>query len=300
MNFSTLKAGFRSISERIFRDVKEEWRAFVAVTAGVSLQALAVVLFVLPNRFPDLGVSGIAVLSNYVFGISPAWVILAANTLHMIWAWKELSPRFVLWTAWAVVLFSLLLKAFEFVPVPVIGDKFMAAMVSGVIRGLGAGMVFRVGGSTGGLDIPGMALRKRYGIEMGQFSIYINMGILALSFFVVGLESAIYGAVGLYVFGIVLDNTTRSFDRRKQAFIITHIPDEVSAYINLTLHRGVTRLDGMGGYSKQPRPVLLTLLEPRQAMQLKKFLAENDPTAFMSVVEASEVLGKGFKSWKSL
>lgn len=196
--------------------------------------------------------------------------------------------------------FSLLLKAFEFVPVPVIGDKFMAAMVSGVIRGLGAGMVFRVGGSTGGLDIPGMALRKRYGIEMGQFSIYINMGILALSFFVVGLESAIYGAVGLYVFGIVLDNTTRSFDRRKQAFIITHIPDEVSAYINLTLHRGVTRLDGMGGYSKQPRPVLLTLLEPRQAMQLKKFLAENDPTAFMSVVEASEVLGKGFKSWKSL
>jgi uncharacterized membrane-anchored protein YitT (DUF2179 family) len=240
------------------------------------------------------------VLSNYVFGISPAWVILAANTLLMIWAWKELSPRFVLWTAWAVVLFSLLLKAFEFVPVPVIGDKFMAAMVSGVIRGLGAGMVFRVGGSTGGLDIPGMALRKRYGIEMGQFSIYINMGILALSFFVVGLESAIYGAVGLYVFGIVLDNTTRSFDRRKQAFIITHIPDEVSAYINLTLHRGVTRLDGMGGYSKQPRPVLLTLLEPRQAMQLKKFLAENDPTAFMSVVEASEVLGKGFKSWKSL
>lgn len=134
MNFSTLKAGFRSISERIFRDVKEEWRAFVAVTAGVSLQALAVVLFVLPNRFPDLGVSGIAVLSNYVFGISPAWVILAANTLLMIWAWKELSPRFVLWTAWAVVLFSLLLKAFEFVPVPVIGDKFMAAMVSGVIR----------------------------------------------------------------------------------------------------------------------------------------------------------------------
>jgi len=300
MKFSTLKAGFRSISERIFRDVKEEWRAFVAVTAGVSLQALAVVLFVLPNRFPDLGVSGIAVLSNYVFGISPAWVILAANTLLMIWAWKELSPRFVLWTAWAVVLFSLLLKAFELVPVPVIGDKFMAAMVSGVIRGLGAGMVFRVGGSTGGLDIPGMALRKRYGIEMGQFSIYINMGILALSFFVVGLESAIYGAVGLYVFGIVLDNTTRSFDRRKQAFIITHIPDEVSAYINLTLHRGVTRLDGMGGYSKQPRPVLLTLLEPRQAMQLKKFLAENDPTAFMSVVEASEVLGKGFKSWKSL
>ncbi len=113
----------------------------------------------------------------------PSWVILILNAFLMIWAWKELSPRFVMWTMWAVLLFSLLLKLFEFVPVPVIGDKFLAAMVSGVLRGLGAGLVFRVGGSTGGLDIPGVALRKRYGIEMGQFSIYINMGLLGLSFF---------------------------------------------------------------------------------------------------------------------
>ena len=300
MKLQSVRSAVRQTAANFFREVKGEWKAFLAVTAGVTIQAMAVVLFVLPNRFPDLGVSGIAVLSNYVFGISPAWVILISNALLMAWAWKELSPRFVLWTAWAVVLFSLLLKAFEFVPVPLIGDKFMAAMVSGVIRGLGAGIVFRVGGSTGGLDIPGMALRKRYGIEMGQFSIYINLGILVLSFFVIGLEAAIYGAVGLYVFGIVLDNTTRAFDRRKQALIITNIPDEVSAYINLTLRRGVTRLDGIGGYSKQPRPVLITLLEPRQAISLKKFLAENDPNAFMSMTDAAEVLGKGFKSWKSL
>jgi uncharacterized membrane-anchored protein YitT (DUF2179 family) len=285
---------------KVLKEIREEWPAFLAVTVGVSIQAVAVVLFVLPNRFPDLGVSGIAVLSNYVFGISPAWVILALNAILMIWAWKELSPRFVLWTAWAVLLFSALLKVFEYVPVPVLGDKFMAAMVSGVLRGLGAGLVFRVGASTGGLDIPGVALRKRYGIEMGQFSIFINMGLLGLSFFVVGLEAAIYGAVGLYVFGIVVDNTTRSFDRRKQVFIITNIPDEVSEYIILTLHRGTTRIEGEGGYSKQKRPILMTLLEPRQMIYLKKFLAERDPKAFMSVSDASEVLGKGFKSWKSL
>ncbi len=290
----------RSAAARFVREVKEEWRAFFAVSAGVTVQALAVVLFVLPNRFPDLGVSGIAVLSNYVFGISPAWVIMIGNMLLMAWAWRELSPRFVLWTAWAVLLFSMLLKAFEFMPPPALGDKFMAAMVSGTIRGLGGGLVFRVGGSTGGLDIPAVALRKRYGIEIGQFSILFNMLILGLSFFVVGLESAIYGAVALYIYGIVLDNTTRSFDRRKQAFIITHIPDEVSAFITVNLGRGVTRLDGSGGYSGQHRPVLITLLEPRQAVQLKGFLADRDPTAFMSVTDAAEVLGKGFKSWKSL
>ncbi|GAB1400297.1 YitT family protein [Aminivibrio sp.] len=285
---------------RFMVEVRAEWGAFLAVTAGVTIQALAVVLFVLPNRFPDLGVSGLAVLSNYVFHISPAWVILILNTLLMAWAWRELSPRFVLWTAWGVVLFSLLLKLFEYVPVPVIGDKFMAAMVSGVVRGIGAGLVFRVGASTGGLDIPGVALRRRYGIEMGRFSIFINMGILALSFFVVGLDATIYGAVALYVFGIVVDNTLRTFDRRKQVLLITSIPDEVSDFINTTLRRGATRLCATGGFSKQDRPVLLTLLEPRQVMVLKKHLAENDPGAFMSVTDAAEVVGKGFKSWTNL
>ena len=300
MNLTWLSRGIRRQFLRFLVEVRAEWGAFLAVTAGVTIQALAVVLFVLPNRFPDLGVSGLAVLSNYVVQISPAWVILILNTLLMAWAWRELSPRFVLWTAWAVVLFSLLLKLFEYVPVPVIGDKFMAAMVSGVVRGLGAGLVFRVGASTGGLDIPGVALRRRYGIEMGQFSIFINMGILALSFFVVGLDATIYGAVALYVFGIVVDNTLRTFDRRKQVLLITSIPDEVSAFINTSLRRGTTRLSGTGGFSKQDRPVLLALLEPRQVMVLKKHLAENDPGAFMSVTDAAEVVGKGFKSWKNL
>ena len=281
-------------------EVRAEWRAFAAVTFGVTVQALAVVFFVLPYRFPDLGVSGLAVLSHYVFGISPAWVILVLNGALMVWAWKELSPRFVLWTAWAVVLFSLLLKIFEFLPVPALGDKFMASMVSGVIRGLWAGVVFREGASTGGLDIPGAALRKRYGMEIGQFSIFINMGILALSFFVVGLEAAIYGAVALYVFGLVLDTTTRAFDRRKQAFIITSIPEEVSLFITSSLRRGVTRIRGEGGFSGKERPVLVSLLEPRQVILLKKFLAGEDPEAFMWVSDASEVLGKGFKSWKNL
>ena len=299
MIIKRLKSAFRTARERSWAVFKGEWRAFLAITAGVSIQALAVTLFVLPNRFPDLGVTGIAVLVNYVFGLSPSWVILIFNGLLMAWAWRELSPRFVLWTAWAVVLFSLLLEAFEFLPPLPIDDKFMAAMVSGAVRGVGGGIILRVGGSTGGLDIPGMALRKRHGIEMGTFSIYINMAILALSFFVVGLESTIYGAVGLYVYGLVLDNTTRSFDRRKQALIITTIPDGVAAYIHVTLGRGVTRLDARGEYTKEPRYLLLTLLEPRQVISLKKFLAQNDPGAFMSLAEASEVLGKGFKGWNA-
>ncbi len=262
--------------------------------------ALAVVIFIMPNRFPDLGVSGLAVLSNYVWGISPSWVILIGNAILMLWAWRELSPRFVIWTLFSIILFSFLIKVFEFIPFLNLNDKFMAAVVSGVIKGFGAGLILRMGASTGGLDIPGMALRKRYGIEMGQFSISCNSVILLLSAFVVGIQSTIYGVVALYIYGIVLDNTTRSFDRRKQVFVITNHPHEVSGFITGSLHRGVTLLHGEGGFSGKERIVLLALLEPRQVVALKRFLAENDPHAFMSINEASEVVGKGFKSWKSL
>lgn len=300
MSFRSLLKEVRSMLHRLFRDIRKEWRSFLGVTLGVAIQSFAVVLFVLPNRFPDLGVSGIAVLSNYVFGISPSWVILVLNALLMMWAWKELSPRFVLWTAWAVVLTALLLKLFEFIPIPVIEDKFMAATVSGVVRGFGGGLVFLVGGSTGGLDIPAVSVQKRYGVEIGQFSISINMAILALSFFVVGLDATIYGAASLYIYGLVLDSTTRSFDRRKQAFVVTSIPETVSRYVNHTLERGTTHIRATGGYSGQERTIVITFLEPKEVVQLKRYLAVNDPGAFMSVSDAAEVLGKGFKSWKNL
>lgn len=280
--------------------LRSEWQTFAAVIVGNVLMALAVVIFIMPNRFPDLGVSGLAVLSNYVWGISPSWVILIGNAILMLWAWRELSPRFVIWTLFSIILFSFLIKVFEFIPFLNLNDKFMAAVVSGVIKGFGAGLILRMGASTGGLDIPGMALRKRYGIEMGQFSISCNSVILLLSAFVVGIQSTIYGVVALYIYGIVLDNTTRSFDRRKQVFVITNHPHEVSGFITGSLHRGVTLLHGEGGFSGKERIVLLALLEPRQVVALKRFLAENDPHAFMSINEASEVVGKGFKSWKSL
>ena len=159
--------------------------------------------------------------------------------------------------------------------------------------------MINTGGSGGGTDIAAVALRRRYGIEVGQFSMFINFFILAFSTGIIGLESVVYGAVGLYVNGLTTDNVTRSFDKRKQAIIITNIPDEVSRFIN-EHGRGVTRFEGRGGYTGQERPVLFTLLSPGQVVQLKRFLREHDENAFVSISDASEVLGKGFKNWRSL
>lgn len=295
----TMKNAVRKFFTLAYSLITSEWKAVTVIVLASLLQAFAVNYFTLHYRFPDLGVSGIAVLTNYAFGISPNWVILAGNIILMIWAWRDLNLHFLGLTLISIFTFSAGLSIFALYPLSLPDDKFMATVITGLIKGFAGGMMFNIGGSSGGTDIIAAALRRRYGIEVGQFSIFVNMIIIALSVGIVGLESAVYGAVGLYVNGVTTDNVTRSFDKRKQAIIITNKPDEVSHFIN-EHGRGVTRLEGKGGYTGQARPVLITLLDPRQVVILKRFLKEHDEHAFVSICDASEVLGQGFKSWRSL
>ncbi len=294
-----MKNAVRKFFTLAYALITSEWKAVAVIIIASLLQAFAVNYFTLHYKFPDLGVSGIAVLTNYAFGISPNWVILTGNIILLMWAWRDLNLHFLALTIIAILTFSAGLSIFALYPLPLPDDKFMATVIIGLLKGLGGGMMFNAGGSSGGTDIVAAAMRRRYGIEVGRFSIFINMFILALSVGVVGLESVVYGAVGLYVDGVTMDNVTRSFDRRKQAIIITNKPDEVSHFIN-EHGRGVTRLEGRGGYTGQPRPVLITLLDPRQVVLLKRFLKEHDERAFVSICDAAEVLGQGFKSWRSL
>ncbi|MBQ6983165.1 MAG: YitT family protein [Synergistaceae bacterium] len=294
-----MKNAVRKFFTLAYALITSEWKAVAVIMLASLLQAFAVNYFTLHYKFPDLGVSGIAVLTNYAFGISPNWVILTGNIILLMWAWRDLNLHFLALTIIAILTFSAGLSIFALYPLPLPDDKFMATVIIGLLKGLGGGMMFNAGGSSGGTDIVAAAMRRRYGIEVGRFSIFINMFILALSVGVVGLESVVYGAVGLYVDGVTMDNVTRSFDRRKQAIIITNKPDEVSHFIN-EHGRGVTRLEGRGGYTGQPRPVLITLLDPRQVVLLKRFLKEHDERAFVSICDAAEVLGQGFKSWRSL
>ena len=294
-----MSSAIRRFFRLAFALISTEWQAVTVVILASTLQAFAVNYFTLHYHFPDLGVSGIAVLTNYVFGISPSWVILIGNLALAFWARKDLNLHFLGLTLTAVFTFSSMLSVFALYPLPLPDDKFMATVITGLIKGFSLGLMLKVGGSGGGTDIIGVALRKRYGIEIGRFSMFINFFILGLSIGVVGLEAVVYGAVGLYVNGITTDNVTRSFDKRKQAIIITNIPDEVSRFIN-EHGRGVTRFEGKGGYTGQVRPVLFTLLSPGQVVQLKRFLREHDENAFVAISDASEVLGKGFKSWRSL
>jgi uncharacterized membrane-anchored protein YitT (DUF2179 family) len=289
----------KEILVSMLRGARNDWKALLVIVLGNVTTAFAVINFTLPYRFPDMGVSGLAVLSNYVFGVSPSWVVAGGNLLLILWGKRNLQLHFLGLTVCSILVFSISMPLFLLYPLPLPQDKFMAAVITGVLKGVASGMIFNVGGSGGGTDIVAMVMRRRYGIEVGQFSIFVNIFILALSLSVIGLDSVIYGIVGLYIYGVTVDNVMRKFDRRKQAFIITNIPDDVCDFISAT-GRGVTRINAEGAYTGQPRTVLISLLEARQVMQLKVYLGEKDPNAFVSICDATEVLGRGFKNWRSL
>lgn len=277
---------------------RREWKTFTLVTIGTIVMCVGIVAFTLPYRFPDVGVTGLAVLTNYLWGISPSWVIGLGNGLLFLWAWKGLSPRFVGWSAYAVVLSTAALELLKAFPYPHLSEPLLAAVLGGVVKGLGIGLVFLAGASTGGTDIIVVTLRKRFGVDVGLYSFYINAVVLFVSAFVIGLENALYGLLSMYTVGVVMDSVLKSFDRRKQVFVITASMDEVRRFVTEDLHKGVTLLHGTGGYTGEERTVLMSFMTQRQTVELKRFLAALDPRAFMAVGDASEVVGQGFKPWK--
>ena len=268
---------------------------------GCLLYVIGVVGFTIPYRFPDSGVTGLAVLASYVWGTSPALIVAIANVVLLAWGWKFLSRRLVMWTVFNVALITIAMKLLAGATFfPTLEDRLLVAMIGGAIKGFGGGMVFRSGASMGGLDIITLALRKRYGVEVGRYSFYINLVILTIASFVVGIENALFGLVGVYASIVVTDNVLTSFDRRRLVFIVTRNPEPAVEFIIKELNRGVTMLDSCGGYTREDQPTLMCLLSRRQVVDLKRFLRENDPRSFMVVSDATEVLGRGFKDWKSV
>ena len=280
--------------------VLNEWSTFAISTIGSLMYTIGVIGFTLPYRFPDSGVMGIAILLKYTIGLAPSITSLAANVLLLVWGGRELPRRFVAWTIYNVLLISFLLEALKFMRFPMLNDMFLVAIAGGIIKGIGGGLIFRTGVSAGGIDIVIAVLRKRFGIEVGRYSFYINTLILGGSVGIVGMEKMLYGFVASYVSGQGIDSVLSSFDKRRLVLIMAKETKPVVKYISEELNRGSTVLYGEGGFSGEARPTIMCLLTPRQTMVLKRYLAKEHPKSFMVVSEASEVLGRGFKHWKNI
>ncbi len=269
------------------------------IVFGCALFSLSFDLFLEPNNLNSGGVSGLAMVAVKLLGFgSVGTVTLLMNLPLFALGGLKIGKRFFWGSLVGMIASSALLDGFSFIPVPHI-EPLLSALYGGVLCGLGLGIVFAVGASTGGSDIIVRLLKLRWmNVPIGTINIFFDLSVSVLTGIAFqDLTRALYCGVSVFVTGQVIDAVVYRFDYSKVALIITKQHTLVASVISEKLGRGATYLHGEGSYSRQPTEVVLTAVKRQQLAELKQYVVEIDPDAFIIVQDAHQVLGDGFSRY---
>jgi uncharacterized membrane-anchored protein YitT (DUF2179 family) len=284
--------------QKIAQNANQILMNIALISAGCMLFIIGMNAIMVPRNFLCGGIIGIALLLNYQFSfLNIGMLHFMLNIPLIILGWFEISRRFVLYTLFGVTFFS---TAASMVTLPVIEiqDPMLAALLAGVICGAGSGLILRSLGSAGGFDILAIFLNKKFGFSMGSVTFGINIAVIIAGFYLHDVNVALYSIVLLFTSGRVIDSVVSGFNLRKSIMIISDHPERIAEDIMYRLHRGVTYLDGEGGYSRKPKKIVLTVSLLTEISKLKEIVLQNDPDAFIVVHNTMEVFGKRHRAIK--
>ncbi|MBN6185601.1 YitT family protein [Aneurinibacillus sp. BA2021] len=270
-------------------------RPFLFITAGSFLYSIAVNLFFVTNQLAQGGVTGISLLLHYIFGTPVGVLIILMNIPIFILGYYVLGRGFLIRSAYGMLASSIFIDLTSALQVPKLENIILAPLYGGIIAGVGLGLVFRVGGTSGGGDIIARVLQQKFRrIDLGRFLFGIDFTIIAISGLVVGIEKAMLTVVAVYVSARVVDLLLSGLQKQRSVIIISGKPDELTRVIHQRLVRGVTMLHSMGGYSRKEGQVLLVVVQLYEMDKLRRIVEEIDPRAFILALETKEVHGEGF------
>ncbi|HIR49867.1 MAG TPA: YitT family protein [Candidatus Avoscillospira avicola] len=269
------------------------------IALGCALFSLGFDLFLQPNQINVGGVSGIGQLLTHLtgFGSVALWSVLINVPLFLV-SIRGVGKKFFVGSLCGMLLSNLFLSLFERIPAPVT-EPLLATLYGGLLTGLGLGLVFVAGASTGGVDIVARLLRPSFpNFPIGRIMLAIDIVTVTLTGVVFGdINKALYSAVTLYVCSMVLDGVVYGLDYSVVALVISDQHQTICQEITSKLDRGVTILRGQGYYSGQDKRVILCAIKKRQVAELKELVMGIDPTAFVILQEAHQVVGEGFKRY---
>lgn len=269
------------------------------IALGCALFSLGFDLFLQPNQINVGGVSGIGQLLTHLtgFGSVALWSVLINVPLFLV-SIRGVGKKFFVGSLCGMLLSNLFLSLFERIPAPVT-EPLLATLYGGLLTGLGLGLVFVAGASTGGVDIVARLLRPSFpNFPIGRIMLAIDIVTVTLTGVVFGdINKALYSAVTLYVCSMVLDGVVYGLDYSVVALVISDQHQTICQEITSKLDRGITILRGQGYYSGQDKRVILCAIKKRQAAELKELVMGIDPAAFVILQEAHQVVGEGFKRY---
>jgi uncharacterized membrane-anchored protein YitT (DUF2179 family) len=262
------------------------------LTIGGCIFAIGLNGILIPKQFLSGGVIGVALISHYLIPkLNTGFIYFLLNIPLIVAGWFCVSRKFILYTTYGMIVYSL--AATFIVPhFPPITNPILAAVLAGIICGLGVGITLRSQGSGGGLDIPAVYLHKKLQLRMGWTSSLGNTLVLAAGAYFFGLEPALYSFVYVYTSGRVVDSVITGFNQRKSIMIISDSSRVIAEHILSELNRGVTFLNGTGAYTGEHKEVIFSIITLTELAKMKELVFDIDPNAFMVVNDTLEVFGK--------
>ena len=263
---------------------------------GNILFGLGFNLFLVPHSLNVGGLSGIAMIVQFLLGKGGIGLYTALMNIPLfLLGYKYIGKSFFWGSLVGMLLNSAFIDLLVNIPIPQT-EPLLGAIFGGVLTGAGLGVVFLTGASTGGTDILARLLKRKFHVEkLGAVTLCLDCFVLTLTGIVFGdIAKALYSAITLFISAKVLDAVLYGLD---VALIISDRYEDVYRAIDKQLDRGVTFLEGRGGYTGAPKTVLMTAVKSRQISELKQLVQCIDPNAFMIVQPAHQVLGEGFKRY---
>lgn len=279
---------------------KKWFISYSLIIIGAFILAAGFVLFITPYKIVPGGVYGISIVLHYLFGTPVGAMALAFDIPLTIIGIKLLGPRFGFKTVLGfslTAIFTDSLSLFWGSEPLVEGDPLLSSIFGGVLLGVGIGMIFKSKATSGGTDIIAMIINKYTKIPLGQLMIYVDSFIVLFGLLVFrDWKIPLYSWIVIFITGKVIDVILEGLSYEKSLFIISEKHEEIRDKIIHNLNRGGTYIDGKGMFNLADRKVIFTVVSRRELALLQEYIRQIDPKAFMTILDAREILGEGFKS----
>ncbi|MGE5364250.1 MAG: YitT family protein [Bacteroidota bacterium] len=272
-------------------------KTYGIITFGLLLNALAWTAFLIPAEIVGGGLSGVATLFYFSTGFPVGVSYLIMNAILIVLAIKILGTNFGIKTVYGVLGLSFLLSLLQaLIKHPIIQDDFMAAILGGILGGMGIGIVFSQGGSTGGVDIIAAIITKYKYVSIGRLILMFDVFVISSSYLIFGsLEKIVYGYVTMAVTSYAVDMVIEGSKQSMQVMIFSEQFNLIADKIGNELKRGVTFVQGKGWFTNDEKEIVMVIARRNEISSILKLVKETDPDAFISINSVMGVYGKGFE-----
>ncbi|WP_204121636.1 YitT family protein [Levilactobacillus sp. 244-2] len=263
---------------------------------GCAMFAFGLVFFNIANHLADGGISGITLILRALFHIDPAYSTILINVPLIVIGWRFLGRQSLVYTIYGTLMLSLFLWIWQRVPlvIDLHGDLLLSALGAGLVGGLGSGLLYRYGGTTGGTDIVARIFERFRGVPMGRTLLYLDVVVLLISLVYIDIQHMAYTLIYSYVFSRIVNFTLEGAYAARGVIIVSTKHQEITNDIMEQMERGVSLINAEGGYSHQGRKMIYVVVAPGELYQVRQIISRHDSRAFVSVVNVNEALGEGF------